>query len=299
MTWIAAGEVAPDDILSLSALVNALRDLSNENPGLQFKLSLRSDVYFLLRTSDESTDKSEGSVVWFTWTNHEILALLAKRIQTFWGNNYDEAHLLAMEQWELDQFFRPVLAARYRGLGKWSDVPTYKVLMSLVRRRPRDIVKLCSLAAHHARECGRDTIISEDLTSVFEEYSQGRVQDTINEFRSELPDIERLILNMKPNKVERLASAGYVYTTDLLLKKITNIASQGEFTLAGSPKHLPENWRNFSTRSTSSQHEKGCSAASWIGDISKRIAICRVILLISAMTGKYILHTGGHSSPRT
>lgn len=235
----------PDDILSLSALVNALRDLSNENPGLQFKLSLRSDVYFLLRTSDESTDKSEGSVVWFTWTNHEILALLAKRIQTFWGNDYDEAHLLAMEQWELDQFFRPVLAARYRGLGKWSDVPTYKVLMSLVRRRPRDIVKLCSLAAHHARECGRDTIISEDLTSVFEEYSQGRVQDTINEFRSELPDIERLILNMKPNKVERLASAGYVYTTDLLLKKITNIASQGEFTLAGSPKASPRELAQF------------------------------------------------------
>ena len=140
----------PEDIQSLSALVNALRDLSSENVGLQFKLSLRSDVYFILRTSDESTDKLEGSVVWFTWTNHEILALLAKRIETFFGREVNESHLLAMTQPELAKFLLAVMTATYRGVGKWQAVPTYKVLMSLIRKRPRDLVKLCSLAANHA-----------------------------------------------------------------------------------------------------------------------------------------------------
>ena len=223
----------PEDIQSLSALVNALRDLSNENVGLQFKLSLRSDVYFLLRTSDESTDKLEGSVVWHLWTNHEILALLAKRTETFFGREADENRLLAMTQPELAKFLLPVMTATFRGIGKWQEVPTYKVLMSLIRKRPRDLVKLCSLAANHAREHNRDTIISEDLRSIFEEYSLGRVQDTINEFRSELPEIDRLILNMKPNKVERLAASGYVYTTGQLLAKISGIVSQGQFQLAG------------------------------------------------------------------
>jgi hypothetical protein len=85
--------------------------------------------------------------------------------------------------------------------------------MSLVRKRPRDLVKLCTLAARRAHDAGRSKIATPDLEDSFEEYSQGRVQDTINEFRSELPDIERLVLNMKPNRVERQTKAGYVYKT--------------------------------------------------------------------------------------
>lgn len=79
-----------EDIIRISALLNAIRDLSNENSGLLFKVSLRSDVYYLVRTSDESTDKIEGSVVWCKWTNHEILVLLIKRILTYFGDSVDE-----------------------------------------------------------------------------------------------------------------------------------------------------------------------------------------------------------------
>ena len=35
-----------EDIQRISALINAMRDLSTDNKGLRFKLSLRSDVYF-------------------------------------------------------------------------------------------------------------------------------------------------------------------------------------------------------------------------------------------------------------
>ena len=55
-----------DDILRISALLNSVRDMANDNPGLLFKVSLRSDVYYLVRTSDESTDKIEGTVVWLS-----------------------------------------------------------------------------------------------------------------------------------------------------------------------------------------------------------------------------------------
>src|SRR5690606_15703931 len=67
------------DILRISALLNAIRDISTENRGIFFRVSLRSDVYYLARTSDESTDKTESSVIWYSWTNHEILVLLVKR----------------------------------------------------------------------------------------------------------------------------------------------------------------------------------------------------------------------------
>ncbi len=218
-----------ENIASISALLNALRDLCNDNKGLQFKLSLRSDVYYLVRTSDESTDKVEGSVVWFVWNNHEILALLVKRIETFFGRMPDEQTLLEMQQRDLAKYLKPVMDPLFTGEGKWERAPIYRVLMSLIRKRPRDLVKLCTLAARHAYQRNRVKISTEDWQASFEEYSQGRIQDTINEFRSELPDIERLILNMKPNRKERQAALGYIYRTAALLEKIRSISQSGRF----------------------------------------------------------------------
>ena len=48
---------AKEDLTRISALLNAARDLSSDNVGLRFRIALRTDVYFLVRTSDESTDK--------------------------------------------------------------------------------------------------------------------------------------------------------------------------------------------------------------------------------------------------
>jgi len=78
--------------------------LASENNGLRFKVALRSDVYYLARTSDESTDKIEGSVVWCTWTNHEILVMLIKRILTFNHQQADYRQLLKSDQFHLSTY---------------------------------------------------------------------------------------------------------------------------------------------------------------------------------------------------
>lgn len=234
-----------DDISRISALLNAIRDLANENPGLQFKVSLRSDVYYLVRTSDESTDKIEGSVVWFTWTNHEILVMLIKRILTFFGEPVDEAKLLNTPQKHLCFHLDRVFESKFRGYGKWEYAPMHRVLMSLIRKRPRDLVKLCSLAAQEANRLGSRQIFTKHLESIFEEYSQGRIQDTVNEFKSELPQIERLIFGMKPNQKERRASQGYVYSSAELKKKIFNIKQQNNLKFANSRPNTPQGLAQF------------------------------------------------------
>lgn len=259
-----------EDVKKISALMNALRDFANENKdigspnherGIFFRVALRADVYFLFRTSDESTDKIESAVVWQTWTNHEILALLVKRILT-WGkhNRKDESELLQMTQPDLAKYLVGIMEERYKGRGKWSDIPTYRVLMTLIRRRPRDLVKLCSLAAQNAHRNDRDRIISADFTDSFNNYSQGRLQDTINEYRSELPSIERLLLNMKPSQAEekrryntstKNATSGmntgkhigrHVYSTDQIIKKLKDIVGSTNLKFAdgkdGDPKTL-------------------------------------------------------------
>jgi hypothetical protein len=221
-----------DDVKRISALLNAARDMANENPGLRFKVGLRSDVYYLVRTSDESTDKIENAVIWQSWTNHEILVLLVKRIETFFGRGVYEPALLARRQCELAKYLNPIAEPTFTGSGLWANAPTYRVLMSLIRKRPRDLVKLCTLAARHAHRAHSHLIRTANFQAIFDEYSQGRVQDAINEYRSELPEIERLLMNMKPNRKEHTTRQGYVYTTESLLNKITNITQGGEFRFA-------------------------------------------------------------------
>jgi hypothetical protein len=53
-------------------------------------------------------------------------------------------------------------------------------------------VKLTQGSAKKAATARNQIISSTNLERSFEEYSNERLQDIINEFRSELPDIERL-----------------------------------------------------------------------------------------------------------
>lgn len=115
------------DIRKISALLNAVRDLARECKGLHFRIGLRSDVFYLVRTSDESTDKIEGSVIWLSWTNHEIFALLVKRLETFFGRNLEEKVLMNTQQSELANFLNPIFESRFQGLGHWANAPIHRV----------------------------------------------------------------------------------------------------------------------------------------------------------------------------
>lgn len=218
-----------NDVRNISALLNAVRDIASESRGIRFRISLRSDVYYLVRTSDESTDKIEGSVVWLSWKNHEILALLVKRVEQYIGVDRSADELFAMSPKELAKPLDRIMEPTFNGRGHWSNIPTYRMLMSLVRKRPRDLVKLCTLAARDALLKGNEIIKTENFNNIFEEYSQGRLQDTVNEYRSELPEIERLLLGMKPTTIEKRTKLGYYYNTASLLKKIANIEQGGVF----------------------------------------------------------------------
>jgi hypothetical protein len=234
-------------IQRISALINAVRDMTTENQGLFVRISLRSDVYFLVRTSDESTDKIESNVIWYTWNQHQLLVMLAKRIQTFLNVNVNEKQLLSKPQFEIAKLYDPVFEADFNGRGKWSHVSTYKVLASMIRRRPRDLVKLCTLAARTANENNHNKIATDDWIDNFDYYSLERIQDTINEYRSELPSIERLIMGMKPSNRERhkINEEAFLYDTAGLLKKIEIIVGNNPFVFVNNKTATAEQLAGF------------------------------------------------------
>lgn len=141
-----------------------------------------------------------------------------------------------MRQTDLEHHLSKVMEPTFQGKGKWENTPIRKVLLSLIRKRPRDLIKLCTLAAREANQANSHLIRTKHFEDIFKLYSQGRVQDTVNEYRFELPEIERLILNMKPNKAERRTAQNYTYTTDQIISKINNLTEQGAFIFADNKK---------------------------------------------------------------
>ena len=215
-----------DDIRNISALLNAIRDLSGDDRRLKFRLALRSDVYFLVRTSDESTDKIENNVVWLSWENHDILCIMAKRIVTFSGISIKQDKLHKMKQADIStQILSKIITPTFSGKGHWSARPIHNVLLSLTRKRPRDLVKLMYGAARRAYNNNHSQISSQDLETCFEAYSNERLQDIINEYKSELSEISALVLGMRPTRLQRAASENFHFTTDALVKKIKNLKS--------------------------------------------------------------------------
>lgn len=219
------------DIVNISALLNSVRDFNRTNKNIKFRIGLRSDVYYLVRTSDESTDKIEGNVIWMRWSGHEILCLMAQRISSYFHDeSYSQSELYKKEQsWITSNILSKVITPSFHGLGHWENRPIHNVLLSLTRSRPRDLVKLFHGAARNAYRSNQEIITTKNLQDSFESYSNERLQDIINEFKSELPSIEMLLKSMKPNKKERRTSFGYLYTMAGLSTKINNIRGNINF----------------------------------------------------------------------
>lgn len=223
-----------------------MRDLSGADDRLRFRIGLRSDVYYLVRTSDESTDKIERHVIWLTWSNHEILTVIAKRIETFFGSQRSQEEISDMSQADISKnILSKIMIPTFEGQGHWSKRPIHNVLLSLTRKRPRDLVKLMHGAARNAFLQNRDLIETTHMERTFEPYSTERLQDIINEFSSELPEIEKLLLGMRPTKKQRRASENYLYATDSLVTRVKNIIDQNSFYFANKKAVTPKSLIQF------------------------------------------------------
>lgn len=227
-------EAKPSDIRNLSAMLNAIRDLCGDQKQIQFKIALRTDVYRLLRTSDESTDKIERNIVSLKWDNHEILVLMAKRVATHLRTPFPDS-VTNLKQHEISRYLFPVIDERFQHVGKWENAPIHRVLLSLTRRRPRDLIKIFYGGAKEAYRNGNEKITTQDLRNTFQNYSNERLQDIVNEFRYEFTGLKELLYSMKPNRRERNFSSSFQFSRDELSSKIGKLIQQQSFKISGKP----------------------------------------------------------------
>lgn len=234
-----------EDINNISALLNAIRDMAGEDERIQFRVGLRTDVYHLVRTSDESTDKIEANLVWLIWSNHEILTAMAKRVASYFGENVDEKKLIQHSQTDIARKLNKVIEPRFQDRGKWENEATFRVLMTLTRKRPRDLVKIFYYAAKEAHKDDAEIIRTGHLKRIFEKYSNERLRDIINEFKTELPQIENVLLGMRQTKKEREQGIGPIYDEGQLISKLRTIIQGGSYHFTSGEAVTPQSMASF------------------------------------------------------
>ena len=213
----------PEWATKIKALIAALGDMTSDLAKFKARISLRTVVYDYICQDTEFMDKYQTSIVRCKWENAEILKVLISRIVTFFEYELPPSFFDLSQKEMSEQIFPPILCTEFKDTRVWNNRKTYRILMSLVRGIPRDMVKLLNAAAQRADESNRKTILPQDICSVIDEYSIDRLEEIAREFCSELPCIKDLLLQMGPTKKEKKEKKEkrYLFKTSDLLKKIS------------------------------------------------------------------------------
>lgn len=215
------------DVLKIKSLLLSLSDMTSDMNGLSVRIALRTDVYEMIR-NEEFSDKFESCLIKCKWNNQEIMKTLAKRICAYFDKPFDEINTTDPKtlQYNIVKYLNFIFVPCFdESTRVWANAPTHRVIYSLIRRKPRDMVKLCHSIAEEAYRKQLTVIDSSCFLAILETYSQEHLKDLVNEYVNQLPKLQDLLIRMAPTQKEFQNKAGkrYVYSTDELYVKIQNI----------------------------------------------------------------------------
>jgi hypothetical protein len=137
--------------LELSTFFSACRYLVQDLKDINFRVTMRTDVWSVIRRFDESLDKMEQYVHNILWYLADFRKILSRRIQFQFEENKlakpkpdkfinDEEK----DEYYINQVFVPKM--------KWGEKETYtyKVMYTLSYERPRWAIQLCKLSQDRA-----------------------------------------------------------------------------------------------------------------------------------------------------
>ncbi|MDR2553038.1 MAG: hypothetical protein LBD31_07745 [Treponema sp.] len=203
-----------DELLSLSTFFTACRYLSQDVKDVFFRITLRTDVWPLIRRYDEALDKIDQYVEEIVWTVQDFRTLLSKRIQKELkrrGQNYVQRTYQTEE--EFQEF---IISQAFVNKMDWGEFGhyTYRVLFTLSYKRPRWAIQLCKLAQIAAKKRKDEKIDKIHIDLIWGEYGNKRIADLVSEHKHQCSSVNELINAFRGS--ERLL------TRDELIKTINN-----------------------------------------------------------------------------
>jgi hypothetical protein len=186
--------------LELSTFFSACRYLIQDMEGVFFRVTMRTDVWALVRRYDESLDKTEQYVSEILWHQHDFLQLLYLRIKAQLEKlniplQHPPAHVQEQDAQErvLELIFVPKMDWGVKADSDLRPVDTYKIIYTLSYERPRWAIQLCKLAKASCLRKGQTVISKENIDEVWGEYGVRRIADLVAEHKHQCPEVEELL----------------------------------------------------------------------------------------------------------
>jgi hypothetical protein len=239
--------------LSLATFFSACRYLTQDMKGVFFRVSVRTDVWALIRRYDEALDKTGQNVSEILWGQEDFLALLSLRIKA--NATHLGTRLPARGRKESPRNYKErLLATAFLPKMQWGDsrresdmqpslaaprmVETYKVIYTLSYERPRWAIQLCKLAREAALRKGSQRITKDSIDEVWGEYGAKRIEDLVAEHKHQCPQVNELLNAFRG--ALRLMSRGELF------KWIKNRVSEHlELTIEGTRTRSPQDIARF------------------------------------------------------
>lgn len=201
--------------LNLATFFSACRYMTQDLKDVFIRVSMRSDVWALLRRFDEALDKMEQYIFEIEWRQRDFLQLLSLRVKASLESAQislaaPPAHVSDEDAEErlLEFAFVPKMqwgksggepiSAEYMGrVARTSSrerfVASHQVIFTLSYERPRWAIQLCKLAQQAALRRFRDRIDKESIDEVWGEYGAKRIADLVSEHKHQCPELEELL----------------------------------------------------------------------------------------------------------
>lgn len=204
--------------LKVATFFIACRQLVTSVPELRFRMSVRPNIWAILKRQFEGLSHLQQYICDLSWTADDYRSLLARRIQSY---------LERKGQWEkTKRYFPPdqtkreiqLIALVFEDPMPWGGDLRLRhphiILHTLSKHRPRWLVELCKEAASNLNVSMKSKIGLDDITAVLSAFGQRRIDDAVAEFGSQCPQLSEL-LSAFSRQNER-------YTTDELIKTLRN-----------------------------------------------------------------------------
>jgi hypothetical protein len=184
----------PEECLAISTFFSACRYLAQDVKGVTIRVTMRANVWAVIRRFDESLDKLDQYVQEIKWAESDFRRLLYRRIKS----QLDELNLAYPKVLSTDtheQAERKFINLVFVPTVEWGDkrIHIYELIYTLSYHRPRWAIQLCKLMQKEAVR-GTDSLLTRGhVDAVWGDYGLKRIADLVAEHKHQCKQIEELI----------------------------------------------------------------------------------------------------------
>ncbi len=183
-----------EERVELSTFFSACRYIFQDIEGISFRVTMRSDVWSVLRRFDESLDKVEQYVSEIKWSESDWRKILFKRLEQQYKQHQIPVPLFDSKR-SLEEKQEALINHTFSPRVFWDnrDVMIYKIIYTLSYQRPRWGIQLCKLAQKNAIAKHRKVIEKVDVDEIWGEFGRKRIADLVAEHKHQCSQIEELV----------------------------------------------------------------------------------------------------------